>query len=228
MVLTYADILIVQLGGAVAVEAQAAVLAVLAPRVVLAAHAGHHVQEVDVAAAVGVAVALAVCGGEEERAGDMGLEHLPSAGRRRGATVEEGPAWGNAVATASIGLGCAGQKECTQFSTTTGGSGWKSSLTEQSRVRVPVILGCGQAGASPLQSQDMISFRNCIIMGAGSGGESGGNYRAALLMSRTLCLGLALGRSWAGVQSPGKGFASLGHTGEWPVGWGWQRVLKWR
>lgn len=43
-------------------------LAVLAPRVVLAAHAGHHVEEVDVAAAVGVAVALAVCG-EEERAG---------------------------------------------------------------------------------------------------------------------------------------------------------------
>lgn len=65
--LTYAYILIVQLRRAVAVEAQAAVLAVLAPRVVLAAHAGHHVQEVDVAAAVGVAVALAVCREEEER-----------------------------------------------------------------------------------------------------------------------------------------------------------------
>ena len=65
--LTYAYILIVQLCRAVAVEAQAAVLAVLAPRVVLAAHAGHHVQEVDVAAAVGVAVALAVCREEEER-----------------------------------------------------------------------------------------------------------------------------------------------------------------
>lgn len=66
--LTYAYILVVQLRRAVAVEAQAAVLAVLAPRVVLAAHAGHHVEEVDVAAAVGVAVALAACG-EEERAG---------------------------------------------------------------------------------------------------------------------------------------------------------------
>lgn len=66
--LTYAYILVVQLRRAVAVEAQAAVLAVLAPRVMLAAHAGHHVEEVDVAAAVGVAVALAVCG-EEERAG---------------------------------------------------------------------------------------------------------------------------------------------------------------
>lgn len=66
--LTYAYILIIQLRRAVAVEAQAAVLAVLAPRVVFAAHTGHHVQEVDVAAAVGVAVALAVCR-EEERAG---------------------------------------------------------------------------------------------------------------------------------------------------------------
>lgn len=61
--LTDADIFIVQLGGAVAVEAQAAVLAVLAPRVVFAADAGHHVEEVDVAAAVGVAVALAVWAG---------------------------------------------------------------------------------------------------------------------------------------------------------------------
>lgn len=68
----YADILVVQLGGAVSVEAQPAVLAVLAPRVVLAAHAGHHVQEVDVAAAVGVPVALAVWGGEEGTAGDIG------------------------------------------------------------------------------------------------------------------------------------------------------------
>ena len=38
-------------------------LAVLAPRVVLAADAGHHIQEVNVAAAVGVAVALAVWAG---------------------------------------------------------------------------------------------------------------------------------------------------------------------
>lgn len=76
----YADILIVQLGGAVAVEAQAAVLAVLAPRVVLAAHTGHHVQEVDVAAAVGVAVALTVCGGEEERAGTLAWSTFPPLG----------------------------------------------------------------------------------------------------------------------------------------------------
>lgn len=41
--LTYAYILVIQLRRAVAVEAQAAVLAVLAPRVVLAAHAGHDV-----------------------------------------------------------------------------------------------------------------------------------------------------------------------------------------
>lgn len=58
--LTDAHVLVVQLCGAVAVEAEAAVLAVLAPRVVLAAHTGDHVEEVDVAAAVGVAVALAV------------------------------------------------------------------------------------------------------------------------------------------------------------------------
>ena len=61
--LTDAHVLVVQLRGAVSVVAQAAVLAVLAPRVVLAAHTGHHVQEVDVAAAVGVAVALAVWAG---------------------------------------------------------------------------------------------------------------------------------------------------------------------
>lgn len=91
--LTYAYILVIQLCRAVAVEAQAAVLAVLAPRVVLAAHAGHHVQEVDVAAAVGVAVALAVCG-EEERAGDLGQEHPPSrwAEERSHEALEEAPA----------------------------------------------------------------------------------------------------------------------------------------
>lgn len=60
---TDAHVLVVQLGGTVAVEAQTAVLAVLASRVVLAADAGHHVEEVDVAAAVGVAVALAVWAG---------------------------------------------------------------------------------------------------------------------------------------------------------------------
>ena len=64
--LTDAHVLVVQLGGAVAVEAQAAVLAVLASRVVLAADTGHHVEEVDVAAAVGVAVALAVWAGGTE------------------------------------------------------------------------------------------------------------------------------------------------------------------
>lgn len=92
--LTYAYILVIQLHRAVAVEAQAAVLAVLAPRVVLAAHAGHHVQEVDVAAAVGVAVAFAVCG-EEERAGELGREHPPSrwAEERSHEALEEAPAW---------------------------------------------------------------------------------------------------------------------------------------
>lgn len=76
--LTYAYILIVQLCRAVAVEAQAAVLAVLAPRVVLAAHAGHHVQEVDVAAAVGVAVALAVCREEERERWAAGKPSAPA------------------------------------------------------------------------------------------------------------------------------------------------------
>lgn len=58
--LTNADVLIIQLGRAIAIVAQAAVLTVLASSVVFAADAGHHVQEVNVAAAVGVAVALAV------------------------------------------------------------------------------------------------------------------------------------------------------------------------
>lgn len=58
--LTNADVLVVQLSRAIAIVAQAAVLTVLAPSVVFAADAGHHVQEVNVAAAVGVAVALAV------------------------------------------------------------------------------------------------------------------------------------------------------------------------
>lgn len=101
--LTYADILVVQLGRAVAVEAQAAVLAVLAPSVVLAAHAGHHVQKVDVAAAVGVAVALAVCGGEQERAGDTGLEHLSSCWEEERSCFGAGSCLGSAVAAASTG-----------------------------------------------------------------------------------------------------------------------------
>ena len=62
--LTNAHVLVVQLRGAVAVVAQAAVLAVLASCVVLAADAGHHVQEVDVAAAIRVAIALAVWAGQ--------------------------------------------------------------------------------------------------------------------------------------------------------------------
>lgn len=61
--LTDAHVLVVQLCRAVSVVAQTAVLAMLAPRVVLAADAGHHIQEVNVAAAVGVAVALAVWAG---------------------------------------------------------------------------------------------------------------------------------------------------------------------
>ena len=55
-----ADVLIIQLCGAIAIVAQAAVLTVLASSVVFTADAGHHVQEVNVAATVGVAVALAV------------------------------------------------------------------------------------------------------------------------------------------------------------------------
>lgn len=58
--LTNANVLVIQLGRAIAIVAQAAVLTVLASSVVFAADAGHHVQEVNVAAAVGVAVALAV------------------------------------------------------------------------------------------------------------------------------------------------------------------------
>lgn len=58
--LTNADVLIIQLCGAIAIVAQAAVLTVLASSVVFTADAGHHVQEVNVAATVGVAVALAV------------------------------------------------------------------------------------------------------------------------------------------------------------------------
>lgn len=58
--LTNADVLIIQLCRAIAIVAQAAVLTVLASSVVFAADAGHHVQEVNVAAAVGVAVTLAV------------------------------------------------------------------------------------------------------------------------------------------------------------------------
>lgn len=58
--LTDADALVVQFSRSVAVVAQPAVLAVLAPGVVLAADACDDVQVVDVAAAVGVAVALTV------------------------------------------------------------------------------------------------------------------------------------------------------------------------
>lgn len=59
--LTDADALVVQFSRSVAVVAQPAVLAVLAPGVVLAADTCDDVQVVDVAAAVGVAVALTVC-----------------------------------------------------------------------------------------------------------------------------------------------------------------------
>lgn len=58
--LTDADALVVQLSRSVAVVAQPAVLAVLAPGVVLAADARDDVQVFDVAAAVGVAEALTV------------------------------------------------------------------------------------------------------------------------------------------------------------------------
>lgn len=156
----------------------------LAPRVVLAAHAGHHVQEVDVAAAVGVAVALTVC----RRTGGHSWGQGPGVPSLMLGAGEEPLCPGEYHGQSRAGLCWAGgwQQVCTAM----GGSGWKLSLRECSGVRVPVILRCGQAGASPLQSQDMISFRNCIVMGAGNGGESGVNYRAALLMSRALRLGL--------------------------------------
>lgn len=58
--LTDADALVVQFSRSVAVVAQPAVLAVLASGVVLTADACDDIQVVDVAAAVGVAVALTV------------------------------------------------------------------------------------------------------------------------------------------------------------------------
>lgn len=58
--LTDADALVIQFGRGVAEVSQPAVLAVLAPGVVLAADTCDDVQVVDVAAAVGVAVALTV------------------------------------------------------------------------------------------------------------------------------------------------------------------------
>lgn len=58
--LTDTDVLVVQLGGRVAEEAQTAVLAVLAPGVVFATDAGHYLQVFNVTAAVGVAVAFTV------------------------------------------------------------------------------------------------------------------------------------------------------------------------
>lgn len=58
--LTGADALIIQFSRGVAEVSQSAVLAVLAPGVVLTADACDDVQVVDVAAAVGVAIALTV------------------------------------------------------------------------------------------------------------------------------------------------------------------------
>lgn len=59
-ILTDADVLVIQLSRSVAEISEPAVLAVLASGVVLAADARDDVQVVDVAAAVGVAVALTV------------------------------------------------------------------------------------------------------------------------------------------------------------------------
>lgn len=58
--LTNTDVLIIQFGRGVAEVSQSAVLAVLASGVVLAADTSDDVQVVDVAAAVGVAIALTV------------------------------------------------------------------------------------------------------------------------------------------------------------------------
>lgn len=149
--LTYAYILIIQLRRAVAVEAQATVLAVLAPRVVLAAHAGHHIQKVNVAAAVGVAVALTVCG-EEERAEELGQEHPPSCWveERSHEALEEAPAWVKCHGHCQCR---AGQDECTQQPpslTAMGGSGWKSLLREQRGVRGLCPLGMRTGRSQPL------------------------------------------------------------------------------
>lgn len=57
---TDADTLVIQLSRGVAEVTQSAVLAVLAPGVVLAADARDNFQELEVAAAVGVAVAFTV------------------------------------------------------------------------------------------------------------------------------------------------------------------------
>lgn len=72
----------------------------------------------------------------------------------------------------------AGQDECARrwpFFSAAGGSGWKPLLREKSGVRGLCPLGVRQAGASPQLSQDMISLRKHIIIGAGSGEESGVN-----------------------------------------------------
>lgn len=81
LVLTDADVLVIQLGRAVAIVTQAAVLTVLASSVVFAADTGHHVQEVNVAAAVGVPIALTVW---TSRVGETAVvrEHRGSGGSR--------------------------------------------------------------------------------------------------------------------------------------------------
>lgn len=60
MVLTHTDVLVIQRQRGVFVVTQAAELALLASGVVFAAHTRDHVDVVDVAAAVGVTVTLAV------------------------------------------------------------------------------------------------------------------------------------------------------------------------
>lgn len=59
----YADILVFQLGRRVAEEAEAAMLAVLPPGIVLAADTSDHIQEVDKTAPAGMAVTLAIAQG---------------------------------------------------------------------------------------------------------------------------------------------------------------------
>lgn len=74
--LTYADALVIQLRRGVPEVSKAAMLAVLPPSVVLAADASDDVEKVDVAAAVGMAVAFAVWR-EESRERASGLQpHL--------------------------------------------------------------------------------------------------------------------------------------------------------
>lgn len=81
-VLTDADVLVIQLSRGVAEISESAVLAVLASGVVLAADARDDVQVVDVAAAVGVAVALTVWKDNKDKGSRLALSQRLSSGEK--------------------------------------------------------------------------------------------------------------------------------------------------